>query len=81
MGHNYFFTTTKYIIYFLLQKFVTSIFKNIYEKLTYDDFSDDDHIKILLRQELNDLMCKLGDPECISKSLSYFTKFKAKNET
>ncbi|KAL0111090.1 hypothetical protein PUN28_012804 [Cardiocondyla obscurior] len=59
--------------FFLFKEYVLSLIKNTHLRLKYEDNKDDDRLTVLLRQEVNNLLCNFGDDDCIT---TYTDKFK-----
>ncbi|XP_011690580.1 PREDICTED: uncharacterized protein LOC105451677 [Wasmannia auropunctata] len=53
--------------------YVLSLIDNIHMQLRYEDKENDDRLTILLRQEVNNWLCKFDDNECVT---IYKEKFK-----
>ncbi|XP_011707141.1 PREDICTED: aminopeptidase N-like, partial [Wasmannia auropunctata] len=57
----------------LFKAYVKSLIENIHLQLKYDDNENDGRLKILLRRDVNNWLCKLDNIECVT---TYTEKFK-----
>ncbi|XP_043466933.1 aminopeptidase N-like [Leptopilina heterotoma] len=60
----------------LYTKYLTRLLKNIHLKVGFNDKRADDMTAMLLRRELNWMLCNLDHQDCVQKSLNSFDKWK-----
>ncbi|KAL6443889.1 hypothetical protein ACFW04_001722 [Cataglyphis niger] len=68
---------TGYDEHFLFKKHVLSLIHNKRKALGYEDGANDDRLTILLRREINNWACNLGDDECITVYMKKFKQWRA----
>ncbi|XP_050466418.1 putative aminopeptidase-2 [Cataglyphis hispanica] len=68
---------TGYDEHFLFKKHVLSLIHNKRKALGYEDSTNDDRLTILLRREINNWACNLGDDECITVYMKKFKQWRA----
>ncbi|XP_072748197.1 putative aminopeptidase-2 [Anoplolepis gracilipes] len=63
--------------YSLFKEYVLSLIHDKRKKLGYEDNTNDDRLTILLRREVNNWACNLGDDECVTVYMKKFKQWRA----
>ncbi|KYN33599.1 Aminopeptidase N [Trachymyrmex septentrionalis] len=59
-----------------IKSYISSLIDGINAQLGYEDQEYDDRLTVLLRQEVNNWLCKLGNDECINNYAEKYKKWK-----